>query len=1205
MQDPPDDRILDEIVDHALQAVTEGRDVDLDQVCAGRPDLRGQAEALLELVRETAPWGGTALPAVAGYRILRQLGRGGMGTVHLAEQVALGRHVALKLLPAVSALSTAARTRFRNEARALAAVRHPHVVAVHEIVETPTLCAYAMEWIEGRNLAQAIAERGFGAREVATLGAALARALEAVHAQGIVHRDVKPSNVLLRANGAPVLSDFGLARDASTESMTVTGNFLGTRAFAAPEQLRGAWDAVDARSDVYSLGATLRAALGAMPPERDLATILAMATAEEPASRYASARAFADDLERFLSERPILARPTPVLTRVRKLVRRHRGTLGLALVSSSAAVVLAGVLGWKLWQAHTAPERIAAALTEARLLLLEPTHEERLERAAVAMAPTISPRFAQDPAAALARYDAALERGAGPEVAAEREVVALAAELARGTAATPSAALRSRCPATAAALAAARPGADAARAGTGSDALDRRLAGLFHFLTGNVHAAHAAWESTSLDEDPFVAAATGQLLRSELEFARALPRFLTAARAFPEARFLQIALAECLLEVGDVREAAARLRAVGDGNAEDPFRIASRLRARLLAREGRRDEARALFELALHEHSSTRTRIDFARFLAEEGDLEGAMEHASVAGCALDAQRKDRETAVGIADRWWRSRLPLRQAHELAAALHLADLRQSRLGRIARILEASPTLRTTPSSLDSMPSRPAGVFAALEFLAMKSSFPRGFSPRTSRILAGTAIALLAQGTATLPLLGLALASGLTTGIRAQAGWVQRTPATQPDGRIYMMMTHDSNRGRSVLFGGQLCFNCAPLGDTWEWNGTTWSLAATTGPSPRSLYGIAFDSLRNRTILFGGSASTGNSSETWSWDGTTWTQLLPPLSPSARWSFDMCYDSARDRIVLFGGAVAGGNSNETWEWDGSTWILHAPANKPSARNGHRMVYDSVRKRVVLFGGGIYPALNQDTWEWDGTNWQQIPTPSRPAARFIHMMAFDGARNRTVVFGGWVGSSLPDVWEYDGTTWTIRGGTNPAARNGGAMTFDSTRGRLVLFSGGPELVAYRDTWEFFTPSPATVVPYGAACPSSAGAAAMGTTTPAPFPYLGDTFAVTMQPVPSGFFNQPFFLLGNSDQLWETTPLPLALDPLGMPNCTLLTNPLVTLNGARTGSVASLGLTIPNVPAFAGVTLYLQGGVVDQAANALGIAMANALRFRIGVR
>jgi formylglycine-generating enzyme required for sulfatase activity len=394
-----DDALLDAVFDAAVTALESGTPLDLEPLIAGREHLRAEAERLLELAAGVGvahpPSSSTrALPTVPGFTILGEVGRGGMGIVYRARQDSLGRLVALKILAPALLASKRSRERFVVEARALARLQHPNVVAVHEIVVQDDLCAYAMEWVDGTTLAQALEARDprLDTTAIARLGVTIGRALAAVHAAGLVHRDVKPGNVLLRRDGSPLLSDFGLVRDDAHSMHTATGEFVGTTAFAAPEQLRGEHDRVGPWTDVYGLGVTLYTALAGTTPfassshatmlrrieegaavplqrcaaqvPRDLATIVATAIDREPARRYASADALADDLARFLAFEPIHARPASLALRAQRWLERSPQ---LALALAALLLTLLVGLSVAIWQAlDLARQRTAAQQAEAK-----------------------------------------------------------------------------------------------------------------------------------------------------------------------------------------------------------------------------------------------------------------------------------------------------------------------------------------------------------------------------------------------------------------------------------------------------------------------------------------------------------------------------------------------------------------------------------------------------------------------------------------------------------------------------------------------------------------------------------------------------------------------------------------------------------------------------------------------------------------------
>lgn len=299
------------------------------------------------------------------FTLLREIGRGGMGVVYEAEQIALRRRVALKVLPIASALSEERLARFRNEAQAAATLNHPNIVPVFSVGCEHGLHFYAMQLIDGQSLAEQIAERRKHQPsaetdyfQLASLAAQAADALEYSHKKGIVHRDVKPANLLLDEAGKVWVADFGLARLSDEAGLTSTGDMLGTLRYMSPERISSNYPIVDPSADVYSLGMTLyemialhpafagqdRAALLRQiledePPRLrqvapqtpvDLETIVAKAIEKNPSDRYPSAAALAADLRRFINREPIAARPPSVVDRVAKWSQRHRTFVRLA-----------------------------------------------------------------------------------------------------------------------------------------------------------------------------------------------------------------------------------------------------------------------------------------------------------------------------------------------------------------------------------------------------------------------------------------------------------------------------------------------------------------------------------------------------------------------------------------------------------------------------------------------------------------------------------------------------------------------------------------------------------------------------------------------------------------------------------------------------------------------------------------------------------
>ncbi len=313
-----------------------------------------------------------ARPVVPGYEVLDELGRGGMGVVYRAHSAGLGRPVALKMIRAGGRAGPEAVARFRAEARAVARLRHPNIVRVHEVGEAGGHPFFVQELVEGGTLADRVRLAPLPARAAARLVETLARAMHHAHEHGIVHRDLKPQNVLVTAEGTPKIIDFGLAKQFDAEAdATPSGVILGTPGYMAPEQAAGRTGVVGPAADVYALGAILYELVTDRPPfraetpldtvllvlheepvpprllqprvPRDLETICLRCLEKDPARRYASALDLAGDLGRFLNDEPIAARGAGLVERLGKMARRRPGLA--ALVAAAACLVALLVSG--------------------------------------------------------------------------------------------------------------------------------------------------------------------------------------------------------------------------------------------------------------------------------------------------------------------------------------------------------------------------------------------------------------------------------------------------------------------------------------------------------------------------------------------------------------------------------------------------------------------------------------------------------------------------------------------------------------------------------------------------------------------------------------------------------------------------------------------------------------------------------------------
>jgi tetratricopeptide (TPR) repeat protein/predicted Ser/Thr protein kinase len=329
------------------------------------------------------------LPAVPGYEVLSELGRGGMGVVYKARHLALKRLVALKMLH-VDGASEHALARFRTEAELIARLQHPNIVAIYEIGEQEGRPFFSMEYVEGGSLTARVAGSPQPADAAARLVLALARAGHFAHSMGVIHRDLKPANILLAKDGTPKITDFGLAKHLDApDSRTRAGDLLGTPSYMAPEQAGGRAKEVGPVTDVYALGGLLYELLTGRPPfkgetatdtllqvlqdppvppsrlrgkmPRDLETICLKCLEKEPRHRYTTAADLADDLERFLDGRSIHARPSPLWERLLKWGRRRPAAAGLLLVSILAVLVLL-LTAW--WYTRSEQMRLAHARDE-------------------------------------------------------------------------------------------------------------------------------------------------------------------------------------------------------------------------------------------------------------------------------------------------------------------------------------------------------------------------------------------------------------------------------------------------------------------------------------------------------------------------------------------------------------------------------------------------------------------------------------------------------------------------------------------------------------------------------------------------------------------------------------------------------------------------------------------------------------------------
>jgi WD40 repeat protein len=397
---------LDALLSRWQQRQAQGEELSATELCRDCPELIAAIEPYLQALRhmqqmqqmaraEPATLRGVsfpsesaapladrearAAPTVPGYDILGELGRGGMGVVYKARQMRLGRTVALKMVLGGGHAGPEELQRFRTEAEAIARLQHPNIVQIYEVDEQNGLPYFSLEFCGGGSLQQKLADKPLPPRDAAALVEQLARAMQAAHEAGVLHRDLKPGNVLLSPQsssgegspvtwlGTPKITDFGLAKKLDEVGTTASGAIMGTPSYMAPEQTGERRVPIGPACDVYSLGAILYECLTGRPPFKaataletlrqvtheepvpprqlnskvptDLETICLKCLHKEPLKRYGSALALADDLQRYLRGEPVLARPVGRVERSVRWVRRNP-SLAAALATVAAVLLL-------------------------------------------------------------------------------------------------------------------------------------------------------------------------------------------------------------------------------------------------------------------------------------------------------------------------------------------------------------------------------------------------------------------------------------------------------------------------------------------------------------------------------------------------------------------------------------------------------------------------------------------------------------------------------------------------------------------------------------------------------------------------------------------------------------------------------------------------------------------------------------------------
>ncbi len=944
------------------------------------------------------------------YVLVRELARGGMGAVFVARHQALGREVALKvlLMPAHRAKQQQVQ-RFSLEAQAAARLRHPHVVPIHDLGAAAGFHYLTLDLVDGESLQRRLDRAGpLPPRVAARALEQAARGLQHAHHSGVLHRDMKPGNVLLGADGRALVTDFGLAKDLHDgEALTITGELLGTPAYMPPEQAGGKGKHVDARADVYSLGATLYAALTGEPPHQatTLMALLAQiltepveppsrlraevpaaldaiclrALAKDPAARYPTAGALADDLARFL------AGEAPLALGAAERARRPRE---LAMAAGALAVFAVAAAVALLTSEEPAPgpgEHESAAASPA----LETVWG--WERRDVPGPPPR--RRAQETAV----WDAA-----------RREVVLFGGldgdRLCGQTWTWDGAQWRARevtdgpAPRYSHAMA-----YDAAR--------ERVL--LLGGSTGRASEPPvlwewdgAAWSKRPLEGGP------GVLAHHAMAYD-------------PSRRVLWV--------VGGTAEGRTQPEVLW---SLDPVSGAWTRHDASPAPKGRR--------LPAVTFDPIRGRLivfggdDPDRCLDDVWEWDGARWHAfpDAAGPSprrgavmlFDGERAlllggdDSDGAV-LDDLWawdgarWRELTPERgpPARSRAAWVWLPTRREglllggdglpARRGAETWIWRASEVPRAPAEA----PAEPLGPPPARRW---REPWPGVNVPHPRE---GHENALVYDPLRREVVLfggwdGSAGAFGdLWTWRGAEDGW-RRVPeeGEWPAPRIGHGLAFDEARGRLVLYGGVPRIDQPQTDDLWEWDGARWEQRRPSGPGPgpRAWHGFTYDPARGEVVLFGGDDGARVHGDLWSWDGERWERLAEE-GPPPRSHPGLVADRRRGRLVLYGGL---GLHESLWEWDGERWRRMRPDGpRPPDLQAPRLVFDG--ERVLLHGGFSRRRGNvADLWSWDGVRWERLEVSEGPSGRVWHGFAWDANRGVGVVFGGSEGRRrLADTWE----------------------------------------------------------------------------------------------------------------------------------------------------------------------------------------------------
>ena len=446
---------------------------------------------------------------------------------------------------------------------------------------------------------------------------------------------------------------------------------------------------------------------------------------------------------------------------------------------------------------------------------------------------------------------------------------------------------------------------------------------------------------------------------------------------------------------------------------------------------------------------------------------------------------------------------------------------------------------------------------------------------------------------------VALFAGQVATAQQSAYWLGNQGAFGGD-RSRHAVAFDGTRLVGVMFGGLRNQLSTPvLGDTLEWDGTSWTTVAVGGPPARFEHCLAFDSQRNVVVMFGGQDWITPHTDTWEYDGVSWSQIATPvLHPSARIGSAMCFDSVRNKTVVFGGygGSATGLLSDTWEWNGTSWNqVNLPGPLPAPRRDHAMVFDAARGVVVMFGGRDWNSVSGGTWEYAGTHWYQVTTASEPPFVVDHSMVYHAGRQRVVAYSGedLQGQRYDDTWTYDGQAWSLLPtGNEPTAVSSSASLYDPTRNTMVATGGVTSTpFAAVGAWTLNESLAATATNYGAGCGTPALELQSNQR-----PVLGQTAVADILHAPTSIVASSF---GWADHLPWPLVLPIELNSAGMPGCYLLQSN----NSFSISTSATIQLTIPMNYSLIAVHVYVQAFAFAPGVNSGQAIASDAIDWSIG--